>query len=936
MKKIISAITIIPIIIAFGYNSSNYKDLNENVKLGEKIVLKDFEAGDFHSGITIDTDENGYADTLYMWGRNDKGQIGNATAINQFYPIKILPQNQNDWGGNIIDFSLNGLTSGLTVDTNLDGYADTLYMWGNNSKGEIGDGTIKNTTTPKIITPTDQTNWGGNIIDFDLGYNHTGVTIDTNLDGYADTLYMWGSNQYGQIGNNGTTGTGYYSSPQIINPESGTWGGNIVDLDLGYNHTGVTIDTDSINDGYGNVLYMWGNNSNGQIGNETTGGFSTTPIIVVPQSGTWNGTFIDFELNGDDSSLLINENLEDPSRTNNTLYMWGNNQYGQIGNGTEIDVSTPTIITPENNDWGGSIYDVSLGGNYSSVVVNTNEENNEQYADTLYMWGNNQYGQLGNGTITNLLTPTMITPKNDQWQGKITDISLGNGHSGILIDYNNDSIADTLYMAGNDAYGQLGNGGNASDANLLEFEAIFSTIPNILNNYQFYYLNNKLFVQLNLNDALNVINDIPSIKIKDNNGKIYNTTFIDGRSNIEEDSYYYRIDGDFIRGEEYTIDSIIIDGYEINIEDYSILTDYIISDYWVSIINSTDATISLNLTQNGEAFDINNYTNDQRQVKINYTNLDLNTTYHKKVTLDDSYKIKLNNLSIDTNYQITSIQYFYEDGNYKYKIEQDPMNFITKSQNPSIIANSFGVINYSITNNSFNYSVEIDNLKPNADETGFENYDVNNGIWLIDQNNNYYNSTYLDSNLIGYSSIAGYYDYEFIFQQNGLNLENNNTYIFTGLSLDNPFYTENPEIVYFDEPITVESSENSEISLITDSFVIFENSITSNSFEFSIQIDNLKLKDNSNINNPTFNNFNPYNGIFLKDDSNKYYQSDYIENSAIYIGKGSIEGTEKYQFTFKVNNLIPNTEYTFIEISTINYEDYYQSITPTTVRTDSI
>jgi hypothetical protein len=134
-------------------------------------------------------------------------------------------------------------------------------------------------------------------------------------------------------------------------------------------------------------------------------------------------------------------------------------------------------------------------------------------------------------------------------------------------------------MAGNDAYGQLGNGGNASDANLLEFEAIFSTIPNILNNYQFYYLNNKLFVQLNLNDALNVINDIPSIKIKDNNGKIYNTTFIDGRSNIEEDSYYYRIDGDFIRGEEYTIDSIIIDGYEINIEDYSILTDYIISDY---------------------------------------------------------------------------------------------------------------------------------------------------------------------------------------------------------------------------------------------------------------------------------------------------------------------------------------------------------------------
>jgi hypothetical protein len=56
------------------------------------------------------------------------------------------------------------------------------------------------------------------------------------------------------------------------------------------------------------------------------------------------------------------------------------------------------------------------------------------------------------------------------------------------------------------------------------------------------------------------------------------------------------------------------------------------------------------------------------------------------------------------------------------------MTFITKSQNPSIIANSFGVINYSITNNSFNYSVEIDNLKPNADETGFENYDVNNGI----------------------------------------------------------------------------------------------------------------------------------------------------------------------------------------------------------------
>ncbi|BDV02715.1 RCC1 domain-containing protein [Candidatus Hepatoplasma crinochetorum] len=915
MKKIISAIAIIPIVFAFGYNNSNYKKLNKNKEIEEKIVLKDFEVGDYHSGITIDTNFDGYADTLYMWGYNNQGQIGDGTTINKYYPIKITPKGQDNWNGNIIDISLNGDHSGITVDTNYDGYADTLYMWGRNSNGEIGDGTTKDTYIPKKITPNNQNNWNGNIIDLDAGNNYSGVSIDTNYDGYADTLYMWGYNNSGQIGN-GSSGSNILN-PTIITPENGNWNGAIYDISFGIYHSGATIDSNY--DGYADTLYMWGDNQYGQLGDGTSNDKYYPTIIRQQNQDDWDGNIIDLSLGRNHTGIVVDNNS---GENYNTLYMWGANGNGQIGNGTiGPNVWYPTTITPQNQEnWNGNIVDLSLGHYNSSVIIDNNKDN---FADTLYMWGGNNNGQLGDGTQNNILNPKIITPENESdWNGNIIDVSSGQNFTGVLIDNNKDNFADTLYMCGSDNYGQLGNGGNSKDSKKIYFIPIASTIPNLLNTFQFYSINGKIFIELKFNDVLETIDETIEVKIIDSDGNIYNTTFIDGRSNIEEDSYYYRIDYDFDRGQTYIFDTLIINGNQFNINNYQFTTDYLISDFKITNVNSSEATVSLNLNNNGENFSLDKYTEDQRQIKINYTNLDLNTTYHKKVTLDDSYKIKLNNLNIDTNYQITSIQYFYENGSYKYKVEQDSLNFKTNEAIPKVISNSFTVIDYSINDNSFNYTVEIDNLKPNADKTGFENYDVNNGIWLIDNDDNIYNSTYLDYQQIGYSEYQGYYNYQFVFNQSGLN--SNTTYLFTGITLDNLEQTLNPTIYNFNSLISVTTTGvgEQEPLIIANSISVIENSITSNSFNYVIQIDNLKLENGSNLNDPIFSNFNPKNGLYLKNNLGQIFRSDYILESEIYLGNGTTTGTSKYQFTFQINGLNSNTTYTFTEAKIVTNNNY--------------
>ena len=186
--------------------------------------------GDYHSGVIA---QDG---SLYMWGVNDFGQIGDGTTKNRYKPTKILDH--------VVSVSLGDYYSGAITQ---DG---SLYMWGSNDSGQIGDGTTEDRYKPTKILD--------HVIAVSLGVSHSGAITQ---DG---SLYMWGSNSRGGIGD-GTTEV-RYKPTKILD--------HVIAVSLGDDHSGAITQDGS--------LYMWGWNSDGQIGDGTTKARYTPTQITIP------------------------------------------------------------------------------------------------------------------------------------------------------------------------------------------------------------------------------------------------------------------------------------------------------------------------------------------------------------------------------------------------------------------------------------------------------------------------------------------------------------------------------------------------------------------------------------------------------------------------------------------------------------------------------
>ena len=220
----------------------------------------------------------------------------------------------------------------------------SLYMWGSNVYGQIGDGTTEDRYKPTKILD--------HVIAVSLGYCHSGAITQ---DG---SLYMWGSNDSGQIGD-GTT-EDRYKPTKILD--------HVIAVSLGVSHSGAITQDGS--------LYMWGSNSRGGIGDGTTEvRYKPTKIL---------DHVIAVSLQTGNSGAITQDG---------SLYMWGSNVYGEIGDGTEEDRYKPTKILDH-------VIAVSLGVGHSGAITQDG---------SLYMWGWNSDGQIGDGTTKARYTPTQIT-----------------------------------------------------------------------------------------------------------------------------------------------------------------------------------------------------------------------------------------------------------------------------------------------------------------------------------------------------------------------------------------------------------------------------------------------------------------------------------------------------------------------------------------------
>jgi alpha-tubulin suppressor-like RCC1 family protein len=273
---------------------------------------------------------------------------------------------------------------------------NVLYAWGNNSIGQLGLGTTTNYSSPVQVGALNY--WS----QVSCGYSYFSLGIQS-----PGSLWSWGSNSYGQLGVN-TGPTSNTSSPVRIGALS-YW----TQIAAGNAHW-LAVQSPG-------TLWSCGYNGYGQLGNNTSSASqgASTPVQIGALS-TWTQIAA-----GNYSSYAI--------QSNGTLWSWGYNAQGQLGQNNTANLSSPTQVGALSN-W------TQISVNSTSATALALQSNG-----TLWAWGYNAFGQIGNSNTTNLSSPVQI--------GALTlwiKIASG-GYSSYAIQSNG-----TLWSWGLNSQGQLG------------------------------------------------------------------------------------------------------------------------------------------------------------------------------------------------------------------------------------------------------------------------------------------------------------------------------------------------------------------------------------------------------------------------------------------------------------------------------------------------
>ena len=299
--------------------------------------------------------------TAYCWGYNQQGQLGDGTSgTDRTTPVAVS-------GGRSFTALVAGgyHTCGLVS-------GGTAYCWGNNSYGQLGDGTggnySANRTAPVVV------GGGRTFMSLVAGGYHTCGLVS------GGTAYCWGSNEKGQVGD-GTSGSpSQFWSADRTSPVAVTGGRAYTALVAGGTHTcGLATS---------GTAYCWGYNSNGQLGDGTSGSTSNPSSAdrSAPVAVSGGLTYVGLVAGGAHTCGLA---------TGGTAYCWGYNQQGQLGDGTSgTDRTTPVAVSG-----GRSFTALVAGSGYTCGLVS---------GGTAYCWGANGGGALGDGTTTQRTVPTAV------------------------------------------------------------------------------------------------------------------------------------------------------------------------------------------------------------------------------------------------------------------------------------------------------------------------------------------------------------------------------------------------------------------------------------------------------------------------------------------------------------------------------------------------
>ncbi|MGE5548948.1 MAG: OmpL47-type beta-barrel domain-containing protein, partial [Bacteroidota bacterium] len=307
--------------------------------------------------------------TVFAWGNNSDGQLGNGTTVNSSTPVQVLGTGGSGF--------LSGVTAvcGAYVHSLALKADGTVWAWGKNNYGQLGDGTTISSTTPVQVKGPGGAGYLTNVVAIGQGAYHS---LAVKADG---TVWAWGNNQLNQLGDG--TATHRYTPVQVKGPGGSGYLTNVSRVSGG-NYHAVALKNDG-------TVWAWGYNNHGQLGNGTYTD-SATPVQVkgalgvgyITNVNTIRGCFWG-------AAALKNDG---------TVWTWGYNTYGQLGNGTTADSTYPVKVKGP----GGSGYitdAIALGGGYYHAAIVRQDR-------SPWAWGYNGYGQLGDGTATNRYYPTAV------------------------------------------------------------------------------------------------------------------------------------------------------------------------------------------------------------------------------------------------------------------------------------------------------------------------------------------------------------------------------------------------------------------------------------------------------------------------------------------------------------------------------------------------
>jgi len=342
--------------------------------------------------------------SLFAWGSNLYGQLGLGSSVyTRTRPSRV--GTANDWA-----HVATGAEHTLALKD--DG---SLWAWGNNLDGRLGLGDTALRSDPTRVG---------------VGSDWTAIaaglrsSFALKSDG---TLWAWGVGAYGRLG---LGDTDHRLVPTQVGIET-DW----AMVDGGGQHT-VAVKSDG-------TLWAWGRNNMGQLGQPWVAPGILAPDSLTPEQVGSGTDWKTVSCSSDDNRAM---------KTDGTLWAWGYNSYGQLGQGDQVTRPEPTVV--------GGLWSLLACGDDSNLATKAD--------GTLWAWGDNSYGQLGQGDRVFRTSPTKVGTYSD-WSAVVS----GNDHVGAL-------RPGGLWVWGKNGSGQLGLGDKVDRLSPeLAFDANDVTAPTI-------------------------------------------------------------------------------------------------------------------------------------------------------------------------------------------------------------------------------------------------------------------------------------------------------------------------------------------------------------------------------------------------------------------------------------------------------------------------